>query len=90
MIDKVEIAAKNWADNDIDSANLIKWAKSIYKKGFKRGVERCREIKGFTAEEVCSILIDYGQHDKKFRLGEKIKYSPSEVENILKKVEEKE
>ena len=31
------------------------------------------------------ILIETGQNDKKFRLGEIIKYSPSEVANILRK-----
>ena len=31
------------------------------------------------------ILVEEGQHDKKFRLGEIIKYSPSEVKNILLK-----
>lgn len=30
------------------------------------------------------ILIETGQHDKKFRLGEIIKYSPYEVAEILR------
>lgn len=39
----------------------------------------------FTADEVCGILIKHGQHDERFKLGEIIKYSPSEVLEILKK-----
>lgn len=31
------------------------------------------------------ILIETGQHDKKFKLGEIIKYSPCEVADILRK-----
>ena len=39
----------------------------------------------FTADEVCEILIEHGQHDERFKLGEIIKYSPSEVLGILRK-----
>lgn len=35
-------------------------------------------------KESIDYLIDYGQHDKQFKLGETIKYSPSEVNRILK------
>lgn len=38
----------------------------------------------FTADEVYDILVDIGQHDKQFALGETIKYSPSDVYRILK------
>lgn len=31
------------------------------------------------------ILIETGQHDKRFKLGEIIKYAPSEVSEILMK-----
>lgn len=39
----------------------------------------------FTADEVCGILIEHGQHDDRFKLGETIRYSPSEVLGILTK-----
>jgi len=83
MIDKQKIAANNWANNDIDNANVIKWIKGIYKMGFERGVSRCKEMKGFTPDEVESILIEVGQHDRQFKLGEIIKYSPNDVREIL-------
>lgn len=38
----------------------------------------------FTAEDVCNILVEHGQNDRQFKLGEIIKYSPSDVCNILK------
>lgn len=34
-------------------------------------------------DKITDILIDVGQHDKRFKLGEWIKYSPSEVRKIL-------
>lgn len=83
MIDKLEIAAKNWADNDIDKVSIIKWIKDIYKLGFRRGVEKYKEMKDFTPYEVEVILVEYGQHDRRFKLGETIKYSPSDVRRIL-------
>lgn len=43
-----------------------------------------QEQKKFTAYEVCMALIDHGQSDERFRFGEIIKYSPAEVEKILK------
>ena len=44
------------------------------------------DTKQFTADEVQSILITTGQSDtKKFKLGELIRYSPSEVFEILRK-----
>lgn len=39
----------------------------------------------FTADEVCGILIEHGQHDDRFKLGETIRYSPYEVLGILTK-----
>jgi len=36
-------------------------------------------------KKIASILVDVGQSDSKFKLGETIKYSPSEVEDILRK-----
>lgn len=46
--------------------------------------ERAIFGKQFTADEVAYILVITGQNDtKKFKLGEKIQYSPSEVEKIL-------
>ena len=35
-------------------------------------------------EGVFHQLVEYGQHDNRFHLGETIKYSPSEVMEILK------
>ena len=87
MIDKVEIVANNWANNDVDTIFITKLLKDIYKAGFKRGVERCREMKGFTPEEVEYILIEVGQRDRQFKVGQLIKYSPSSVKEILKEYE---
>ena len=83
MIDKLKIASNNWAKNDVDVSYIVSLVKDIYRTGFKRGVERCKEMKGFTPDEIEMILIEYGQHDRQFRLGETIKYSPSEVRGIL-------
>ena len=40
----------------------------------------------FSPYEVGLALIQRGQHDERFKWGEVIKYSPSEVEQILKEV----
>lgn len=40
----------------------------------------------FTAEDVRIILIEHGQNDHQFKLGEIIKYSPTDVYDILKEV----
>lgn len=37
----------------------------------------------FTPNEVWSIMVKNGQHDSQFKLGEIIKYSPTEVKKIL-------
>ena len=34
-------------------------------------------------DKITDILVDVGQHDKRFKLGEWIKYSPAEVRKIL-------
>ena len=83
MIDKLKIASGNWAKNDVDVSYIVSLVKDIYKAGFKRGVERCKEMKGFTPDEIEMILIEHGQNDRQFRLGETIKYSPSDVRRIL-------
>lgn len=41
----------------------------------------------FTPEEVWNILVEEGQHDPRFKLGEIIEYSPTDVLAILKKTE---
>ena len=46
-------------------------------------VEAWNRRKGFTVEEVCKAMILHGQRDPKFKWGETIKYSPSEVAEIL-------
>lgn len=38
----------------------------------------------FTPYEVCLAMMEYGQNDSRFAWGETIRYSPSEVEKILK------
>ena len=38
----------------------------------------------FTAEDVRNILIEHGQNDHQFKLGEIIKYSPTDIYDILK------
>jgi len=86
-MDKLKIVANNWANNDIDNANVIKWIKGIYKMGFERGVSRCKGMKGFTPDEVENILIEVGQQDRQFKLGEIIKYSPNDVRKILERYE---
>jgi hypothetical protein len=40
----------------------------------------------FTAEDVRNILIEHGQKDHQFKLGETIKYSPTDIYDILKEV----
>ena len=40
----------------------------------------------FSPYEVGLALVAYGQHDERFEWGEVIKYSPSEVEQILNEV----
>ena len=37
-----------------------------------------------TIAEICYVIVNHGQNDKRFKLGETIKYSPSEIEKILK------
>ena len=34
-------------------------------------------------DEIYDILLEHGQHDRNFKLGETIKYSPCEVKEIL-------
>lgn len=88
MIDKQKIAANNWANTDIkNNVDVIGLAKRIYMMGFNRGVSRCKEMKGFTPDEVEGILIEVGQHDRQFKLGEIIKYSPNDVREILERYE---
>ena len=41
------------------------------------------DVKRYTPWEVDSALVVHGQNDKKFKLGETIKYSPTEVRKIL-------
>lgn len=40
--------------------------------------------KSFTPDEVYSTVIEHGQHDRRFRLGDPIKYSFPEVVDILR------
>ena len=40
----------------------------------------------FSPYEVGLALVQHGQHDERFKWGEVIKYSPSEVEQILNEV----
>ena len=44
----------------------------------------------FSVDEIVDILVEHGQHDLKFSLGDTIKYSPSEIKHILLKEIEKE
>lgn len=64
--------------------SVINWMTNIYIVGFKRGVSEGRKLSGFSAEEVCSILVEVGQKSSKFKLGDWIKFTPSEVYDILK------
>ena len=59
--------------------------KAELKKLLLLGMQKETE-KSFTPDEVWNILIEHGQHDMRFKLGEIIKYSPSEVLDILKEV----
>ena len=38
----------------------------------------------YTPDEVCGKVSLHGQHDHRFKLGETIRYSPSEILKILK------
>ena len=40
----------------------------------------CRDM---TSEGIFNVLVQYGQNDRKFGLGETIKYTPMEVKEIL-------
>lgn len=64
--------------------SVINWMTNIYIVGFKRGVSEGQKLSGFSAEEVCSILVEVGQKSGKFKLGDWIKFTPSEVYEILK------
>ena len=64
--------------------SVINWMTNIYIVGFKRGVSEGQKLSGFSAEEVCSILIEVGQKSSKFKIGDWIKFTPSEVYDILK------
>lgn len=37
----------------------------------------------FSADDVRNILIEHGQHDQRFRLGDTIRYDPLEIKTIL-------
>lgn len=39
--------------------------------------------KSFTPEEVYNTVVEHGQHDKRFKLGDRIDYSFSDVVDIL-------
>ena len=45
--------------------------------------------KVFTPEDVWSVMVERGQRDSRFKLGEIIKYSPAEVMEMLKAADEK-
>ena len=49
-------------------------------------LERLREYETgptFTAKDVYNTIIEHGQHDPQFKLGEIIKYNPSDIYKIL-------
>lgn len=54
-------------------------------KHLKGYVDSAIKNDGFvdTAKGITSLLIEHGQNDMKFKLGEMIKYSPSEVGDII-------
>ena len=58
--------------------------KQVKKDALELLKEQNQDEKMYTASEVCLALIDHGQSDERFEWGEVIKYSPSEVEKILK------
>lgn len=66
--------------------------KNIVKCSHREACERIREKTyrdsrkevGEILNESIDYLIDYGQHDKQFKLGETIKYSPTETRDILR------
>ena len=41
-----------------------------------------------TAKKISNYLFDCGQHDKKFKLGDIIRYTPSEILELLEKMPE--
>lgn len=47
-----------------------------------------RRKKLFSADDVKNILIEHGQHDRQFRLGETILYDPLEIKTILEEHED--
>lgn len=56
----------------------------LWYKALKNGKPIKTGQKLYTPEEVWNIIVEHGQHDSRFKLGEIIKYSPTEVMEILK------
>ena len=64
----------NWSETGyICSFNCIRDAIAMLKE---------QEVR-YTPEEAWRVLVSHGQQDKRFGWGEVIKYSPSEVQEIL-------
>ena len=61
--------------------------KKAYDNGYAKGFNDAKML--YETEELVRkielILIEEGQHDKRFKFGDFIKYTPSEVAEILKK-----
>ena len=62
----------------------------LWYKALKNGKPIKTGQKLYTPEEVWNIIIEHGQHDSRFKLGEIIKYSPAEVMEILKATDNEE
>lgn len=67
--------------------SIINWMANIYVIGYERGLQTGRKLDGFSPLEIQNILIDYGQHDGRFKPGDWIRYTPSEIYDILKEKE---
>lgn len=69
-----------------DFIKIQRAMENIYRAGFEAGAkfagdndELWEKIPGI----ISGIIIDHGQKDKNIKLGETIKYSPTEIEPIL-------
>ena len=73
---------------DIDELiHICKRRESIAKETVE-ALERLKEYETgptFTAEDVLLTLVECGQNDPQFKLGDTIKYSPADIYNILRK-----
>ena len=62
-MDKIDIVSDNYFNEDFNTSDMVKVFKDVYKKGFKRGVEKQKEVNNSTTNmnlyEVQAVEFDY-------------------------------